>query len=105
MICLMIIANTNSEILATRSTIFCILNGITFSEDMVSAIANTVSAYIANWYVSNGKSIPTSHPSPRPWDIRRKISSSPVLPQGYIKVPWGNSLSHKTGLARILHKV
>lgn len=58
MICLMTIANTNSEILATRSTIFCILNGITFSEDMVSAIANTVSAYIASWYVSNGKSIP-----------------------------------------------
>jgi hypothetical protein len=52
------ISNANSEILAIRSTLFCISNGITFSEEVVSAIANAVSSYIASWYVSNGKGIP-----------------------------------------------
>ena len=49
------IANQNSERLAAMSVIFCMMNGINPSDELVGILAMTVMSEIAKWYDENGK--------------------------------------------------
>ena len=49
-------ASINTSKLATLSTLFCAINGIPFTEELVPILGGAVIANIAKWYAVRGKS-------------------------------------------------
>jgi hypothetical protein len=49
------IAQANATVLANLSTVFCIVNGITPTEELCQALALAVMANIKKWYDNNGR--------------------------------------------------
>ena len=49
------IANENVKRLASLSTIFCLMNNIPITEELVPILSNAVLAGIARWYTERGR--------------------------------------------------